>query len=548
VGAVQKLATVVIIGLTGLATLLVFLLADEPGRRDEELTEQEDVAISRGITTYITNCLVCHGPAGEGNNEPGRAGVPIGGNTPQRLINQSEDPVIRAEREQQIRTRIHGGSPIGCSTVYPAAPCAMPPWGQDYGGELNDEQIEELVLMIQNVDWDLVYNEAIHASGGYPTAPVPADATEPPDDGQPQALRLEAYDIGWRTGDQNGPMVELTVAPGAVIDIVNAGAAAHNFDSPDLGLFLDLPPGAAGQVTIPADAAPGTYEFICSIPGHAAAGMVGTITVDPNAGGGAGGEPAPPEGSPEGGGTPVASPEGGGTAEASPAATPVGTPGPPPAEVRLEAWDIGWRLPDQPGPTVRFSIQAGGTLTIVNTGQQGHNFTAEALGLTADPLPGETVTLTIPPDTQPGDYEFICAVPGHATAGMVGTISVAPPEGGAATPGAATPGVASPEAATPAAGGEPVQLEAYDIGWRSADQAGPQVNLTVAPGTTIEIVSTGAAGHNFDAPDLDLFLDLPPGASGEVTIPADTPPGTYDFVCSIPGHAPAGMVGTITVQ
>jgi hypothetical protein len=43
------------------------------------------------------------------------------------------------------------------------------------GALLNDEQIHELALMIQNVDWDLVYNETIEASGGYPTFP-PAPA------------------------------------------------------------------------------------------------------------------------------------------------------------------------------------------------------------------------------------------------------------------------------------------------------------------------------------------------------------------------------------
>ena len=81
-GAVQKLATVVIVGLTALAVLLVLSLADEPNRRNAEAEEQEHVAIERGIDTYITYCLACHGPAGEGTEGgEGWIGKPIGGNT-----------------------------------------------------------------------------------------------------------------------------------------------------------------------------------------------------------------------------------------------------------------------------------------------------------------------------------------------------------------------------------------------------------------------------------------------------------------------------------
>jgi azurin len=43
-----------------------------------------------------------------------------------------------------------------------------------------------------------------------------------------------------------------------------------------------MPPGFTGTVTIPADAAPGTYDFLCAVPGHGAI-MFGTITVDPDA-------------------------------------------------------------------------------------------------------------------------------------------------------------------------------------------------------------------------------------------------------------------------
>jgi len=170
VGAVQKLATVVIVGMVALSTLLVIYLADEPNRMSAEAVEQEDVAIERGMSTFLQNCVVCHGPAGEGYSEPGaegtgRIGMPLGGDTElgraARELNQSEDPVVRQERYDLITKTLHNGRGL------------MPAFGRGAqgGALLNDEQIHELATMIQNVDWDLVYNHAIEASGGYPTFP-----------------------------------------------------------------------------------------------------------------------------------------------------------------------------------------------------------------------------------------------------------------------------------------------------------------------------------------------------------------------------------------
>ncbi len=169
-GAVQKLATTVIVGLVALATLLVVLLANEGNRRDDELDEQEEVAIERAIDTYIANCVACHGPGGEGLTTPGeqgtgRIGLPLGGMTEAgrraQELNQSQDPTIRKQRYDAIHDVLHYGRG------------QMPAWGIEGDNRLNDEQIEELILMIQNVDWDEVYNEAIETYGGYPTPQPP---------------------------------------------------------------------------------------------------------------------------------------------------------------------------------------------------------------------------------------------------------------------------------------------------------------------------------------------------------------------------------------
>jgi uncharacterized cupredoxin-like copper-binding protein len=38
--------------------------------------------------------------------------------------------------------------------------------------------------------------------------------------------------------------------------------------------------------------------------------------------------------------------------------------------------------------------------------------------------PGESTTETFTAPSEPGDYAFLCVVPGHAEAGMVGTLTV----------------------------------------------------------------------------------------------------------------------------
>lgn len=51
-----------------------------------------------------------------------------------------------------------------------------------------------------------------------------------------------------------------------------------------------------------------------------------------------------------------------------------------------------------------------------NSGQAEHNFAIEGVGATEMIAPGETAELAV--DLEPGTYEAICAVPGHADGGM----------------------------------------------------------------------------------------------------------------------------------
>ena len=73
--------------------------------------------------------------------------------------------------------------------------------------------------------------------------------------------------------------------------------------------------------------------------------------------------------------------------------------------------------------------------------------------------------------------------------------------------------------------------------------------FTIPANTDVRVVlpNNGAAPHTFTIDELGIDSgEVPGGGTGEVTINA--PAGTYEYYCRVPGHRPAGMVGTLTVQ
>ncbi len=62
------------------------------------------------------------------------------------------------------------------------------------------------------------------------------------------------------------------------VALPNEGVTLHNFSIDELSIDVDIDPGAAAEAVINAPA--GTYEYYCNVPGHKAAGMVGTLTVE----------------------------------------------------------------------------------------------------------------------------------------------------------------------------------------------------------------------------------------------------------------------------
>jgi plastocyanin len=87
---------------------------------------------------------------------------------------------------------------------------------------------------------------------------------------------------------------DVAVSRGDTITVTNGGEMAHSYTIPDTRALRgggelttgNVDPGSSGKVRLNASVrggtrhlAPGKYEVICTIPGHAEKGMKGTLTI-----------------------------------------------------------------------------------------------------------------------------------------------------------------------------------------------------------------------------------------------------------------------------
>ena len=171
--------------------------------------------------------------------------------------------------------------------------------------------------------------------------------------------------------------------------------------------------------------------------------------------------------------------------------------------------------------------------------EDGPGITVVSRGAKIDPGKNQTRVADL---TQPGKYLFVCNIPGHFKAGMFRVVTVTPPT--------------AQQAYIPAA------LSEWHVAAPSTIKAGT-VNLEVANFGTIQhellvfksdlppsgfpVDSNGNIIEN--GPGITLVSDgdnIDPGKIQTRTVDL-TQPGTYLFVCNIPGHFKAGMFSVVTV-
>jgi nitrite reductase (NO-forming) len=125
----------------------------------------------------------------------------------------------------------------------------------------------------------LIYALLGAQGAGSPSASASASSSAAPSTGTPiGTITISAHDLGF-----DPSTVDVPQAGVYSVTFHNNGAIAHDLTFAD-GTKIPAEAGqmATGTVTIPA----GGTTFLCSVPGHAAAGMTGTVTV-------AGATPAP---------------------------------------------------------------------------------------------------------------------------------------------------------------------------------------------------------------------------------------------------------------
>jgi len=95
---------------------------------------------------------------------------------------------------------------------------------------------------------------------------------------------------------------------------------------------------------------------------------------------------------------------------------------------------------------------------------------------------------------------------------------------------------------SPIEGAPELVVTATEFGFSPAEvvvELGEPLNLT--------LVNQGAVSHDLTIAELDFRVVAAPGGSATVGVVPDQA-GTFDMVCTYPGHADAGMTGVMVVR
>jgi plastocyanin len=115
------------------------------------------------------------------------------------------------------------------------------------------------------------------------------------------------------------------------------------------------------------------------------------------------------------------------------------------------------------------------------------------------------------------------------------------------SPVKAKPEKAAPEESKPASGGPGGTLQ---LAASPTQIAFDTTQLTSKPGkVTIDFTNPATLEHNVAIEQNgEMIAESELIGKGKTSVTADLTPGTYTFLCTVPGHAEAGMEGVLTVR
>ena len=231
-------------------------------------------------------------------------------------------------------------------------------------------------------------------------------------------------------------------------------------------------------------------------------------------------------------------------------------------------------LPGEEGhnPTINANVGDEIVFNVANAGKSFHAFgvTKSDEGFTGI-IPGSEVASANNPlkpgqsgmsefiPSEEGTYYYICTVPGHRDQGMVGEIVVGAAQAGASVQVAAPTGV-SHDFTVDFVESADFRTLAFNA-LPGEEGNNPEFRVKSGDEVTFSAVNAGKSFHAFGiASDPENFNNvlwnsaiaspnnpLKPGESGSVTFVAGAP-GTYYYICTVPGHALQGMKGSFIVE
>ena len=232
-------------------------------------------------------------------------------------------------------------------------------------------------------------------------------------------------------------------------------------------------------------------------------------------------------------------------------------------------------LPGEEGsnPTINVNVGDKIIFNVENGGMSFHSF-----GVTKDTegfggiIPGSEVASPSNPlkagesgtsefvAGEEGTYYYICTVPGHREQGMVGEIIVGPAQGGGSSGEAAAPTGVSHDFVLDFVESDDFRTLAFNA-LPGEEGHNPEIRVNSGDEVTITSDNLGKSFHSFgvvaNPEDFNNVIwgsdiasasnPLKPGEGGSTTFIAGAP-GTYYYICTVPGHALQGMQGTFIVE